>query len=126
MGVVYGANQPRIGKRVAIKVLARAYCGDPAVVERFEQEARFVNEIRHPNIVDVFQFGELPDKRSYFVREWLGGEPLTSLIDRGPIPWRETIEILDVICDALQAAHEAKVIHRDLKRSEERRVGKEC
>ncbi|HTL37849.1 MAG TPA: serine/threonine-protein kinase, partial [Kofleriaceae bacterium] len=115
MGVVYGAHHPRIGKRVAIKVLARAYCGDPAVVERFEQEARFVNEIKHPNIVDVFQFGELADKRSFFVMEWLEGEPLSSLIDRGPISAGETIEILDVICDALQAAHEAKVVHRDLK-----------
>jgi serine/threonine-protein kinase len=115
MGQVYGAHHPRIGKRVAIKVLSRAYCGDPAVVERFEQEARFVNEIKHPNIVDVFQFGELADKRSFFVMEWLEGEPLTALIDRGPVPAHETMEILDVVCDALQAAHEAKVIHRDLK-----------
>ncbi|HSD86202.1 MAG TPA: serine/threonine-protein kinase, partial [Kofleriaceae bacterium] len=110
-----GAKQPRIGKRVAIKILSRAYCGDPTVVARFEQEARFVNEIRHPNIVDVFQFGELPDKRSFFVMEWLDGESLTTRIERGALPAREAIEILDVICDALQAAHEAKVIHRDLK-----------
>ncbi|HUS27371.1 MAG TPA: serine/threonine-protein kinase [Kofleriaceae bacterium] len=115
MGVVYGAHHPRIGKRVAIKVLSRAYCGDPAVVERFEQEARFVNEIKHPNIVDVFQFGELADKRSFFVMEWLEGEPLSALIDRGPVSAAETMEILDVVCDALQAAHEAKVVHRDLK-----------
>ncbi len=115
MGVVYGAKQPRIGKRVAIKILGRAFCGDPAVVARFEQEARFVNEIKHPNIVDVFQFGELPDKRSFFVMEWLDGEPLTARIDRGAIPAAEAIEILDVICDALQAAHEHNVIHRDLK-----------
>jgi eukaryotic-like serine/threonine-protein kinase len=115
MGQVYGAHHPRIGKRVAIKVLSRAYCGDPAVVERFEQEARFVNEIKHPNIVDVFQFGELADKRSFFVMEWLEGEPLSALIERGPVSAQETMEILDVVCDALQAAHEAKVVHRDLK-----------
>jgi len=115
MGVVYGAKQPRIGKRVAIKVLARAFSSDPGVVARFEQEARVVNEIKHPNIVDVFQFGELPDKRSYFVMEWLEGEPLTARIDRGAIPAGEAMEILDVIADALQAAHEKNVIHRDLK-----------
>src|SRR4029079_13630156 len=78
MGVVYGANHPRIGKRVAIKVLSPAFCGDPGTVQRFEQEARLVNEIKHPNIVDVFQFGELPDGRSYFVMEWLEGESLSA------------------------------------------------
>lgn len=115
MGVVYGARHPRIGKRVAIKVLAPAYTGDPSTVERFEQEARFVNEIRHPNIVDVFQFGELPDHRCYFVMEWLDGEALTARIDKGPLPASEMIEILDVVCDALDAAHEKGVVHRDLK-----------
>ena len=115
MGLVYSAKQPRIGKRVAIKILARAFCGDPEVVARFEQEARVVNEIKHPNIVDIFHFGELSDKRSYFVMEWLDGEPLTTRIDRGAIPATEAMEILDVICDALQAAHEHNVIHRDLK-----------
>ncbi len=115
MGQVYGARHPRIGKRVAIKILARAYSADPAVVARFEQEARVVNEIKHPNIVDVFQFGELADKRSYFIMEWLDGEPLTARIDRGPIPAPEAMDILDVIADALAAAHEQNVIHRDLK-----------
>jgi len=115
MGVVYGARHPRIGKRAAIKVLAPMYCGDATTVSRFEQEARLVNEIRHPNIVDVFQFGELPDRRSYFVMEWLEGEPLGARLERGPMTWNETVEILDVICDALEAAHEAGVIHRDLK-----------
>jgi serine/threonine-protein kinase len=115
MGKVYGAKQPRIGKRVAIKVLERSYCNDASAVARFEQEARLVNEIRHPNIVDVFQFGELPDKRSFFVMECLSGETLSERIDRAPLTTRETVEILDTICDALEAAHEQKVIHRDLK-----------
>jgi serine/threonine-protein kinase len=116
MGQVYGAKHPRIGKRVAIKVLAPAYTStDPAAVNRFEQEARLVNQIHHPNIVDVFQFGELPDKRNYFVMEWLDGESLSARIERGAIPAQETMEILDVVCDALDAAHEKGVIHRDLK-----------
>ena len=115
MGVVYGARQPRINKRVAIKVLAPAFCGDPSTVARFEQEARLVNEIGHPSIVDVFQFGELPDGRSFFVMEFLDGESLGTRIDRGQISARETIDIVDKICDALVAAHEKGVIHRDLK-----------
>ena len=115
MGVVYGAHHPRIGKRVAIKVLAPAYSANPRTVKRFEQEARLVNEIRHPNIVDVFQFGELPDGRSYFVMEWLDGEPLTARIDRGQVPAPEMAALLDVVCDALEAAHEHGVVHRDLK-----------
>jgi serine/threonine-protein kinase len=115
MGKVYGAHHPRIGKRVAIKVLERSYCNDAQAVARFEQEARLVNEIRHPNIVDVFQFGELPDKRSFFVMEWLAGDTLSARIAESPLPTREAIEILDAICDALEAAHEHGVIHRDLK-----------
>ncbi len=115
MGKVYGAHHPRIGKRVAIKVLERSYCNDAQAVARFEQEARLVNEIRHPNIVDVFQFGELPDKRSFFVMEWLTGETLTARIDQSPLETRDAVEILDAICDALEAAHEHGVVHRDLK-----------
>jgi len=115
MGKVYGAHHPRIGKRVAIKVLERAYCNDASAVARFEQEARLVNEIRHPNIVDVFQFGELPDRRSFFVMELLTGETLSARIRRGPLPIAEATEILDTICDALEAAHDHSVVHRDLK-----------
>jgi serine/threonine protein kinase len=115
MGVVYGAHHPRIGKRVAIKVLSPQYSANPSTVRRFEQEARLVNQIGHQHIVDVFQFGELPDGRSYFVMEWLDGEPLTARIDRGAVPAPEAMAILDVVCDALEAAHEKGVVHRDLK-----------
>jgi serine/threonine-protein kinase len=115
MGVVYAAKQPRIHKRVAIKVLSPAFCGDPAAVARFEQEALLVNEIGHPSIVDAIQFGELPDKRSFIVMELLQGESLGTRIDRGALSASETVEILDMVCDGLAAAHEKGVIHRDLK-----------
>ena len=115
MGVVYGAQHPSIGKRVAIKVLGPAYCRDAAMVARFEQEARLVNEIHHHNIVDIFQLGVLPDGRKYLVMEWLEGESLTGRIERGPIPAPEAVEILDAIADGLIATHEKGIIHRDMK-----------
>lgn len=67
MGTVYGAVHPVIGKRGAIKVLLEELCRDQKQVERFVQEARAVNQIAHPNIVDVFAFGTLPDGRSYLI-----------------------------------------------------------
>src|SRR5688572_18930176 len=74
MGCVYAAHHPLIGKKAAIKVIARSLCTDRTAVERFVMEARAVNQIGHPNIVDVFNFGSLADGRSYFVMEWLQGE----------------------------------------------------
>src|SRR6478672_4585406 len=76
MGVVYSATHPVIGKRAAIKVLKPELSNTPAAVERFMLEARAVNLIGHPNIVDIFAFGALPDCRSYYVMDLLSGEPL--------------------------------------------------
>ena len=115
MGVVYGANHPKIGKRAAIKVLSKALCTVPVAVDRFVQEARSVNQIRHPNIVDIFAFGELPDGRSYFVMEWLDGDPLSRRLASGETTLLEAVEILDEVADALEAAHEKGIVHRDLK-----------
>jgi eukaryotic-like serine/threonine-protein kinase len=115
MGVVFSAVHPLIGKRAAIKILKRELCADPFQVERFVDEARVVNQIGHPNIVDVFAFGEMPDGRSYFVMEWLKGETLRARIARGPIEVAETCRVVRLLARALQAAHEKGVIHRDLK-----------
>ncbi len=115
MGAVYSARHPLIGKKAAIKVISPALCADPAAVERFVQEARSVNQIGHPNIVDVFSFGELPDKRAYFVMEWLAGESLGDRMARERLSPAEAVEILDQVCEGLEAAHETGIIHRDLK-----------
>jgi serine/threonine-protein kinase len=115
MGAVYSAVHPLIGKKAAIKVLSAALCTDHAQVERFVQEARSVNQIGHPNIVDIFAFGSLPDGRSYFVMEWLQGQSLADRVQRGGLTLAEAIEILDQSADALEAAHEKKIVHRDLK-----------
>jgi serine/threonine protein kinase len=115
MGTVYAAVHPLIGKKAAIKVISTALSADTKAVERFVQEARAVNQIGHPNIVDVFSFGTLPDGRCYFAMEWLRGETLAARIGRGPLPHDEAAAILDQVCRALSAVHEKGIVHRDLK-----------
>ncbi len=112
MATVFAAVHPVIGKRAAIKVLSDA---DPAACARFVQEARAVNEIGHPNIVDIFSMGTLPDGRSYLVMEWLKGRDLAQELTRGPLSIPTAVDMLDQIADALQAAHEHDIAHRDLK-----------
>ena len=114
MGAVYGARHPVIGKRVAIKVISRELSRDRNAVDRFVLEAQSVNQIGHPNIVDIFAFGALPDGRNYFVMEWLGGVTLATRM-RDPVPLGEAVAIVDAIARALDAAHKAGVMHRDLK-----------
>jgi serine/threonine-protein kinase len=114
MGSVYGARHPLIGKRAAIKVIRRELSNSREAVDRFVLEAQSVNQIGHPNIVDVFGFGQLPDGRAFFVMEWLEGESLRDRLQR-PLQFPEALEILEQIGKALQAAHEAGVVHRDLK-----------
>ncbi len=115
MGVVYEAVHPLIGKRAAIKILKKELCADPGSLERFVDEARVVNQIGHPNIVDVFAFGEMPDGRSYFVMELLKGETLRARIARSKLSLDEVRNIIKPLARALQAAHDKGVIHRDLK-----------
>ncbi len=115
MGVVYAGTHPEIGKRVAIKVLAPHAAQYPDLIRRFKEEARAVNKIRHPNIIDIFAFNQLPDGRHYFVMEYLDGESLTARLERGSMELTEMRRLLGQLCSALEAAHEAGVVHRDLK-----------
>jgi serine/threonine protein kinase len=115
MGQVYAAKQPVIGKRVAIKILKSAFSNDAELVRRFLGEARAVNKIGHPNIIDIFSFGQLPDGRQYFVMEFLEGETLGERILREPLALDEAKRLLLQACNALEAAHREKVVHRDLK-----------
>ncbi len=115
MATVYSATHPLIGKKAAVKLMSARLNADPMAVERFVSEARAVNQIGHPNIVDVFTFGKLADGRNYFVMEWLIGETLQSRLEHERMPLRDCLEILLEIIDALEAAHEKGIIHRDLK-----------
>jgi len=115
-GTVYRAVHPVIGKQVAIKVLARKYASDSDVISRFAAEARAVNQIRHRNIIDIFQFSMLPDGRHYYVMECLDGEPLDQYLkSHGPLALAEALPILRAIGRALDAAHAKGIAHRDLK-----------
>ncbi|MCU1281849.1 MAG: uncharacterized protein JWM53_5395, partial [bacterium] len=115
MATVFSATHPLIGKKVAIKVISRRLCSDLHAVERFIGEARTVNQIGHPNLVDIFAFGVLPDGRAYFVMEWLQGETLGARMAAGRMSTPRALDVLLQIVDALEAAHDKGVVHRDLK-----------
>lgn len=117
MGIVYGGVDIRIGKRVAIKVLKQDYADDPEMVQRLIREAKTVNAIRHPSIINAFDFGTLPrTAQPYIVMDLLEGEPLDTWIGHeAPMSLRVASGILDELLSALAAAHQVGVIHRDLK-----------
>ena len=118
MGIVYEALQPVINKRVAVKVIRPDVGREEKSIQRFLEEARTSTSIRHRGIVDVFNFGQLPDGRPYMVMEYLNGASLEELIaERGSMNVSECLWILDEVLSALIAAHRAGVIHRDLKPS---------
>ena len=117
MGIVYRGVHQVIGKAAAIKVLKLDFADDPEMVERLIREARTVNAIRHPAIVDIFGFGKLPrSDQPYIVMDLIEGEPLDTFIKKhAPMRPRQVIAMLDELLSALSAAHAVGVIHRDLK-----------
>ncbi|NOK12551.1 serine/threonine-protein kinase [Corallococcus exercitus] len=115
MGVVYRAEHPIIGKQAAIKVL-RAELMSPEQEQRLVVEARSVNAIRHPGILDIFNFGTLADGRPYVVMELLQGQSLAAVLRaQGRLDVGTTVWMLEQILSPLGAAHRAGVVHRDLK-----------
>jgi len=115
MGVVYSATHKVIGKRAAIKVLRAEVSQNPTTVERFIQEACAVNKIGHPSIIDIFDFGTLPDGRAYHLMDLMVGESLRKRLRRGPLHASEAASVIDEVASALMAAHDKGFIHRDLK-----------
>ena len=117
-GTVYEAQHKVLGRKAAVKVLRRQLAASPQMVTRFVREAQAVNMIKHPAIVDIYEFDTLPDGRPFYVMELLEGTDVRSLLnERGRFTPAEVLEILEPVCSALQVAHEQGIVHRDLKAS---------
>ncbi len=115
MGTVFAAEHPALGRQVAIKFLSRSLASVPEMTTRFLDEARVAAGLRHPNVVEILDFGEL-DKRPYYVMEMLEGEDLAAIMTaRQRFDATEVGAYLAQIGAALDAAHAHGVIHRDLK-----------
>lgn len=116
MGTVYAGEHIYIKKPVALKILHPQFARYPEAVNRFLREARAASAINHPNIVDVTDFGVLPDGLVYFVMEYLEGVSLEDVIERdGAVDLHRALNIANQISHALEAAHQTGIIHRDLK-----------
>ena len=114
MGEVYRARDSRLGREVAIKLMAPHIAADPEMRRRFETEARAVAVLSHPAILSIYELA-IADGRPLAVMELLEGQNLRDRLKRGAIAWREAVEIGAEIADGLAAAHTKGVIHRDLK-----------
>ena len=113
MGEVYRAHDSRLDRSVAIKVISLA-ASDAGRLRRFEQEARSIAALSHPNILAIFDVGT-HDDTPYLVTELLEGETLRERLAKGPLPVRKAVQIGSHIAHALAAAHERGIVHRDLK-----------
>jgi Tol biopolymer transport system component len=114
MGEVYRAQDARLGRDVAIKVLPPAFANDPDALARFEREMKTLAGISHPNILAIFDVGR-DGANAYAVTELLEGETLADIVARGPLPIRRAVEYGAQIARALAAAHDRGIVHRDLK-----------
>lgn len=124
MGAVYQVLQKRLDRFAALKIIRSDVAADPAFTARFDREARTLARLSHPNIVGVYDFGEVPGpdfpnaERGtlfYFLMEYVDGVNLRQLIEAREVTPEQALSIVSQVCDALQYAHDEGVIHRDIK-----------
>ncbi len=114
MGEVWRARDTRLAREVALKVLPDHLSDDPKALARFESEAKAVAALSHPHILAIHDFGRI-DGVSYVVTELLEGDTLRVPLLRGPLPLRKALDVAAQLADALAAAHEKGIVHRDVK-----------
>ena len=115
-GSVYRARHPENGSLVAIKVLHPALLSLPRMAERFVREVEVILRLRHPNIVEVKELGTLQDGTPYYAMEYVKGTTLREFIrERGRVSPAEALEMIEPVCAALETAHAAGIVHRDVK-----------
>ena len=116
MGTVHAGEHLEVGRKVAIKILRPEAFSRPALVERFRREARVTARIEHEHVVECLDVGVSEEGECFYVMEWLRGEDLQALLRRErALPWPRARAIVAQVCRALAAAHDAGVVHRDLK-----------
>lgn len=116
MGVVYKARQISLNRIVALKVILRGAMASPADLARFRAEAMAVARLEHPQIVPVYEVGEI-DSQPYFTMKYVSGSTLARRLEAGPLPAREIARILQAVCQGVHFAHQRGILHRDLKPS---------
>jgi len=114
MGEVYRARDTRLDRTVAVKILSSHLSSDPTLRQRFEQEAKAISSLNHPHICALYDVGH-QDGTEFLIMEYLEGETLAKLLEKGPVPLAQVLKYGAEIADALDKAHRQGIVHRDLK-----------
>ncbi len=114
MGEVYLAEDSKLGRKVALKLLPAAFTQDKERVRRFELEARAASALNHPNIITIYEIGEA-DQTRFIATEYIAGQTLRALLKQGVLPLDTVLDVGTQVASALAAAHEAGILHRDIK-----------